>query len=255
MDQIGREFKDAYFRRQPDARNIIDLFEYLPGVYFYAKDANHRYFAVNRLVLEDVFGLESEEDLLGRTDSDFQAPALAEAYHAEDRRVMEQRETIPNEVWLVPHVSGRPRWYVSTKTPVFNAAKEVIGIVGVMYPIQTPEEQAAYFRELLPVIQFMEANYRTDISMEKMTQMAELSSTQFNQRFRLLLRMSPSEFLLRLRVEAARNLLATGQDALGEVAVEVGFYDQSHFTKRFRKVTGMTPRQYRMRFRGALRED
>ncbi|MEM0897971.1 MAG: AraC family transcriptional regulator [Verrucomicrobiota bacterium] len=250
MEPLGKQFKVAFFRQQPEAQSIVDLFEFLPGVYFYAKDTNHRYFAVNKPVLEDVFGLEEEEELLGKTDSEFQVPALAEAYHAEDRRVIEGRETIPNEVWLVPDVSGRPRWYVSTKTPVTNAAKEVIGIAGVMYAIQTPEEQAAYFRELLPVIQFMEANYVSDVSMERMAEMAGLSSTQFNHRFRMLLRMSPSEFLLRLRVEAARNLLVTGHGMLGEIAVEVGFYDQSHFTKRFRKVTGMTPREYRSRFRG-----
>ena len=164
----AKAFSDAFFQQYPDARNIIGLFDCLPSALFYAKDSQHRYVAVNTRNLVDVFGLEVFDDLLGRTDSDFQPPALAEAYHAEDRRVMESRQPIPNQVWLVPHVRGTPRWYVSSKTPLLDQNGRVIGIAGVMYPIETPEEQASFFQELLPAIRFMDANYKTTISMQEM---------------------------------------------------------------------------------------
>jgi transcriptional regulator GlxA family with amidase domain len=53
---------------------------------------------------------------------------------------------------------------------------------------------------------------------------------------------------LALRVQQARRLLAISSKSVAEVAAATGFYDQSHFTKRFRSATGMTPRQYRRRF-------
>jgi transcriptional regulator GlxA family with amidase domain len=46
-------------------------------------------------------------------------------------------------------------------------------------------------------------------------------------------------------VQEAQRLLATTRLSLGEIAAATGFYDQSHFTKRFRKVTGITPSAYR----------
>ncbi|MCG8585417.1 MAG: AraC family transcriptional regulator, partial [Pirellulales bacterium] len=196
----ARQFQAAFFAKNPNSIQFLELFEYLPSVHFYAKDEQHRYIGVNRNTLENVFGLEHPEDLFGRTDSEFQPPALAEAYHAEDRRVMDGRKPIPNQVWLVPHVRGTPRWYVSSKTPLFAAGGAVIGIAGVMYPIDTPDEQAAYFQELLPVIRFIDAHYTRDILMKDMAAEAGLSTTQFNQRFRTLLRMSPTEYLLSLRV-------------------------------------------------------
>ena len=199
--------------------------------------------------MNDVFGLEKEGDLLGKTDLDFQPPVLAEAYHAEDRRVMEARATIPSEVWLVPHVRGTPQWYVSTKTPLFDPDDNVIGIAGVMYPIRTPSDRAAHFRELAPVIRHMEQCFSDNVSMAEMARAAGLSSTHFNQRFRELLRMAPSDYLLKLRTEAAQRLLTQTTLGIGEISAEVGFYDQSHFTKRFRKLTGMTPLAYRRRFR------
>lgn len=247
--KTGREFQAAFFARHPNAFSVMGLFEYLPAAYFYAKDDESRYIRANALVLNQVFGLAREEDLLGRTDREFQPPALAEAYLAEDRRVMELRKPIPNQVWLVPHVRGTPRWYVSSKTPLFGPAGEVMGIAGVMYPISTPQDQEAYFRELAPVIRSIDARYTEKISMEEMAELAGVSSTHFNRRFRALLKMSPGEYVFKLRVQEAQRLLTGTAESVGEIAVATGFYDQSHFTKHFRRVTGMTPLAYRKRFR------
>ena len=85
--------------------------------------------------------------------------------------------------------------------------------------------------------------------MADMADMARLSRTQFNFRFRELLRMSPSEYILKLRIEIAQKLLNTTDKSIAEIAAEAGFYDQSHFTKRFRRVTGLTPLAYRKQFR------
>lgn len=82
-----------------------------------------------------------------------------------------------------------------------------------------------------------------------MAAMAKLYSTQFNVRFRELLRMSPSEYMLKLRIEIAQKFLNASNKSIAEVAAESGFYDQSHCTKRYRKVTGTTPLAYRKQFR------
>ena len=247
--RLGIAFGDSFFQRHPEIQSVIGLFDHLPTALFYAKDTQHRYVAMSRRTLADVFGLDDLEDLLGRTDSDFQPPALAEAYHAEDRRVMDLRRPIPNQVWLVPHVRGTPCWYVSSKTPMFGAGRSVIGIAGVMYSIDTPDEQASFFHELLPAVRFIDANYTTAISMKEMAAISGLSTTQFNFRFRSILRMSPTDYVLSRRVQDAQKLLTDTSQSITDIAVAIGFFDQSHFTKRFRKVTGMTPKAYRKRFR------
>lgn len=247
--QQAKAFRHTFFQLHPSARDVVGLFEHLPSVYFYAKDASHRYVSANRPTLMDVFGLEDEEDLLGRTDSEFQPPALAEAYHAEDRRVMQGGQPIPNQIWLVPHVRGTPSWYVSSKTPLFRPDGKVIGIAGVMYRIETPDEKATYFKELQPVINYIDSHFTREVSMKEMAAKANLSTTQFNHRFRTILRMSPTEYLLSLRVQHAQRLLTGTSKSIVEIGAAVGFYDQSHFTKRFRRVTGLTPLAYRTRFR------
>ena len=125
----------------------------------------------------------------------------------------------------------------------------MIGLAGVMYPISTPEDQNACFHELHPVIQHMDNHFEQQISMREMAAIAGLSVTHFNRRFRSLLRLSPTEYVLALRIQAAQLLLATTLSDLAEIANKTGFYDQSHFTKRFRRATGVTPLAYRKRFR------
>ncbi len=186
---------------------------------------------------------------MGRTDADFQPSALAQAYHAEDLRVMEGRTAIPNRVWLVPHVRGTPQWFVSSKTPLFSSDDEVVGIAGVMYPIKTPEEQKDYFQELSPVIKYIDTNFTSTISMSEMAEVAGLSATHFNQRFKSILQMSPSAYVLSRRVQLAQKLLVETDKSIGDVGAEAGFYDQSHFTKRFKRIVGLTPNAYRAQYR------
>lgn len=242
-------FQDRFFQQNPNARQMFDLYDYLPSVLFYAKDAQHRYIGVNKRTLSDVFGMKDASELIGHTDEEFQPPSLAEAYHAEDRRVMDGGKVIANQVWLVPNVRGTPSWYVSTKTPLLNPEAKVIGIAGVMYPVSTRADQRRYFKELWPVIQYLDNHYTESIVMSDMAAMAGLSTTQFNARFRSILRLSPSQYLLSRRINHARTLLTQSDHGIPEIATAVGFFDQSHFTKRFRRVTGLTPLQYRRRFR------
>ena len=62
--------------------------------------------------------------------------------------------------------------------------------------------------------------------------------------------LSPQQYLRRLRMQTACQLLVSSRLALAQVADRCGFADQSHFTRDFRSLTGMTPRTYRLTFAG-----
>ena len=63
--------------------------------------------------------------------------------------------------------------------------------------------------------------------------------------FRAHLRCSPGEYVRRVRLEHARNAVVQTTRPIAEIALEAGFYDQSHFTSAFRKHFGVTPAQLR----------
>ena len=245
---LGKPFQAAFFARYTDALSMLELFETLPFAYLYVKDAESRFVKVNHGLLS-MLDLASEEPMLGRTDRDFFPPVMAEAYIAEDRRVMAQRRPILHQTWLVPHIHGNPRWFVSSKIPLFGPDGRVMGIAGVMYPIEAPSHQKAFFQELAPVLRYIKSHFAERLSMKKMASSIGLSMTHFNRRFRTLLRMSPTQYLLTLRVQEAQRLLALKDIDVVDVALQCGFYDQSHFTKKFHRATGLTPAAYRHKFR------
>jgi AraC-like DNA-binding protein len=247
IDSSGVALQKAFFRRYPNFRPLFDLFDCLPGAFFYAKDIKSRFVRLNR-ANQAIYGVESEEPLLGKTDLDFHPPVLANAYIAEDQRVLASKRACANQIWLVPYLHGPLQWFVSSKTPLFDERGATVGLAGVMYPIETPANEQSCFGRLEPAIKFIERRYFEDLNIAELAGRCGLSSTHFNRLFRRLLRTSPSEYVLAMRVQEARRLLAMTQKTVAEVAMATGFYDQSHFTKRFREATGMTPREYRQSF-------
>ncbi|HEY0685580.1 MAG TPA: AraC family transcriptional regulator [Steroidobacter sp.] len=71
-----------------------------------------------------------------------------------------------------------------------------------------------------------------------------LSRFHFSRMFVRTTGESPMRYVQRCRVEHAKRLIRQGELLMTEIAVSVGFYDQSHFTRWFRKLVGMTPREF-----------
>lgn len=244
----AKEFQDRFFARCPGMRACIELMAVVPKVVVYAKDFESRYVFNNEYHRHRYGGLAPEE-LIGRRASEFFPPLLGAAYEANDRAVLDSGEPVRNQIWLVPTLRGTPGWFLSGKSPIFDREGDVIGLLGVMHPIAVPEEQQAHYGSIRRVIDYLDANYTDEIDSAKLAKMAGLSVSQFNRRFRQLLRISPMEYLLSVRIQEAQQLLATTGENVGDIAAATGFCDQSHFTKRFRKVTGVAPLQYRKEFR------
>ena len=238
----------AFFARNPAAKDFLNLFEFLPSVIFYAKDRKGRIVAANTALLE-AQAWAGPEELFGKTVFDFHPPLLAQAYHEEDLYVMGRNAPLANRVWFVLDRSGRSGWFSSSKVPLHGDRGRVIGLAGVRYAISTPADAERQFRELAGVIKILETRHREPLSMKELADASGLSSTHFNRRFAELIGVSPTRLLHSIRIDHARHLLARTDQTISDIAIEVGYYDQSHLTRHFRRQCGITPRAYRQRFR------
>ena len=68
-----------------------------------------------------------------------------------------------------------------------------------------------------------------------------MSVSKFERQFKRLFFMTPAAYRQSLRLRRARHDLITTRKPVGQIAIEQGFYDQSHFTKRFRAAFGCSP--------------
>lgn len=99
------------------------------------------------------------------------------------------------------------------------------------------------------VREYLEDNYARNVSLDEMAALAGLSSYHLIRVFRNEVGLPPHAYLQQVRIHRARQLLSTGT-TLVEVAYDTGFVDQSHFTKQFKKLVGVTPGQYLLGARG-----
>jgi len=97
---------------------------------------------------------------------------------------------------------------------------------------------------------FMEERYGDDLSLRAIADAAYLSPHHFSELFKKRTGLSPWEYLGKLRIERAQELLRTGDAPITEVALAVGFSDSSYFARVFKTQTGLTPRDWRQRERG-----
>ena len=91
---------------------------------------------------------------------------------------------------------------------------------------------------------FIQANRTRDIALSELADLVGLSAHYFSFLFKNTFRVAPHHYLLRERIHEGQKLLVSGRLSICEVALALGFSDQSHFTHVFRKVTGITPRRY-----------
>ncbi len=92
---------------------------------------------------------------------------------------------------------------------------------------------------------YMDAHLGDSIDLATLAGVAGLSVHHFAREFKRSTGDTPHDHLIRRRVERARDMLATTGDSLAEIAFAVGFADQGHLARHFRRMLGVTPGQYR----------
>jgi len=91
----------------------------------------------------------------------------------------------------------------------------------------------------------MSANLKAAVSLNRLAAECGLSTQHFTRAFRVSTGTPPHRFLVRLRLERAKELLRTQALSLVDVAIFSGFADQSHFTRVFKAAIGVTPGTWR----------
>ncbi len=107
-------------------------------------------------------------------------------------------------------------------------------------------DKAQAYPFILEAITYMDENaFDPNLSMAAVAEAFELSAVRFSLNFKEVTGMSPSEYLLRMRMDKAQILLVETDDSIKDICAQVGYYDASGFIRRFKRYMGITPMQYR----------
>lgn len=242
--ELGREI----FTAAPGLQITARLFDRIVDIVFCIKDAHGRYVAANAAFAQRL-GRKSPRDLLGRTARDFFPPALAAVYEAEDAEVLATGRSVADKLELVFNLDGSLGWYLAQKEPIEDASGRVLGVVGISRDLRLAEAEAPRIAGVADAVARIRRDYREPLRIDALARAAGLSLDTFERRFRKAMGVTARDFLLGVRIEEAVHLLRSSARPLAEVAAGCGFYDQSSFTRHFRRAVGFTPSAYRRMWR------
>jgi AraC family transcriptional regulator len=97
------------------------------------------------------------------------------------------------------------------------------------------------------VIDFIDAHLDKNISLTELAAIVQLSPYHFAHVFKQTGNVSPHQYIIRCRIERAKQLLKSGNLAIATIAQSVGFASQGHFTYHFKRLVGVTPKVFLQR--------
>ena len=229
-------------------RAVETLFDRIPDIVFFVKDAEGRYVAVNR-TLVDRCGAAGKEDLIGGTVLDIFPPPMGESYHQQDMVVLERGVPLTDLLELHLYSRGEPGWCITNKVPLTENDGTITGLVGISKDLHVPADGASGYRELAKAAAHIREHYGGPLRVEELARMSSLSVYQFEQRMKKIFQLTAGQFITKVRIEAACERLRNTGDTILDIAMDCGFYDQSAFARQFKATTGLTPSEYRSRIK------
>jgi transcriptional regulator GlxA family with amidase domain len=100
-------------------------------------------------------------------------------------------------------------------------------------------------RAMRRIHEYIEAHVSENIELSMLATIADLSLYHFAREFKRSTGVAPHGYLVRKRVERAKDMLTRTDYSLTEIALAAGFSDQSHLARHFRQIVGSTPREFR----------
>lgn len=226
---------------------LLGLFETLTNVIFCAKDRDGRYVAANAAFVRRT-GKSSKRDVIGSVSSDHFIAELAERYDSQDQEVFSTGKALRDELELIRRTNGELGWYLTTKLPVSDdKTGEAIGLVSVSRDLLTPSDMSIAFEGLQSVVVHVRQHLGEQIKTSELAEVAGCTIDQLNRRMQRVFGLTAVQYVLRVRVETASELLLNSSEPISVIAATCGFYDQPSFTHRFARLTNSTPAQFRAR--------
>jgi len=95
-------------------------------------------------------------------------------------------------------------------------------------------------------IDYIHANLHRDLTLTEIASVANMSKYHFAKSFRQMAGVAPHQYLVKLRIEKARKMLAHDTVSVEEIASRVGYTDKGNFSRQFLKIVGVSPSRYRL---------
>ncbi len=243
-------------------QELVQIFDVLVNVMFCVKDRDNRYVAVNDAFVRRT-GRRSKREVIGHMANELFLPELAERYEKQDAQVFASGNALRDQLELIRRPDGSLGWYLTTKLPVFESEasgsttsssaratpRPVDGIVSVSRDLETPSGEGIAVASLTRVVDHVADRLNEKLAVSSLAEVAGCTVSQLQRRMKQVFGLTPTQYILRVRVDRAAELLINSERSLAEIATHCGFYDQADLTRKFARLTNETPARFRVAHR------
>jgi len=227
---------------------VCGMFDRLGNVAFYVKSAELRYICGNETMYA-LCGVDNADEFVGKGAEDFFSPLSRRGDDAADALVLRTGKASAESMILTLRLRGEPVWLARRRWPWLDESQNCVGVIGLATTLDPPEKQRQAHVRLAMAIEHIGTCFRepydvTGLAVTGLARKTGISVAQLERDFTSLMGLTPRAYIAKVRLETAMELLRGGE-AIVEIAQACGYSDQSAFTRRFRRATGMSPSQYR----------
>ena len=173
---------------------------------------------------------------------------LIQAYEIENIEIQQAQQYVLDVLWSIVNEIG-----IETATPIFSyqvvnyrqlrdETANLLQAIQYSYEQHYENLQADSFQQIKLYI--ME-NSQQNISLEMLSEKVGLSPIYISKMFKEKLGINYIDFLTECRIEKAKKMLADPEKSVKEITLEVGYHDPNYFSKVFKKMCNVSPREYR----------
>lgn len=237
------ECQSTVFIEQMGVKQLISMFDLLPGVLFWIKDNEHKFMHANQSFIEHK-GVKGLENIIGKTDYDFSLEHIAKQFNRDDDKIL-QGQSVTERLEMNMTQTGNMAWFSTSKRPITNEKNEIIGSYGITRHLQVQAKALSGVDAIKAPVDFIRKNYQQHFTIDDLAEVAHLSVSALERRFKKYLAKTPKQFINEIRLENARRLLVETNTPISDVGDQTGFTDHSYFSRQFRLFFGELPSDLR----------
>ncbi len=204
-------------------------------------------FRICNIMFQPSFFLSSQNDLKGLPG--FQALFVLEPVLTNQTRLQKHLSLSDNTfedinqiiVQLHQEHSTRTRGYQTMITSLFL---QMVTKLSRLYEVEAKQTRTDILSLANPAA-YIERHFREDISIEKLSEMANMSTRHFRRIFHDIYGTSPLKYINALRIQQAIKLLVSTDLPITEISIQCGFSDANYFSTKFKEATGKSPMAFR----------
>lgn len=227
-----------------DVALLEELFDLVPDVAFFVKDAEGRYVSINQS-LATRHGLKSKILAIGRTPSEICPGEFGRVPTEQDRSVLTTGRPLIDHLECQWHVPHEPVWCLTTKLPIRDASGHVVGIVGFSRDVRVTIEPSEVPPKFATALAEFERELPAEASPAWLAQRSSLTPQRLARLTKRIFDLTPSQLISKTRTAAASLMLIDTDLSVSEIAHACGFCDHSAFSRSFRSATGFAPTEFR----------